>query len=156
MSWRIGKKNHNQQRAGRQESKVLQQRPMVILEPAKPAGQAAMSSPRQSPRLGGKGWKFCQDVCGKKAWGDGDPDKEARTQSYSHVRLFATPWTIAHQAPLSMGFSRQQCQSGLPFPPSGDTPNTGIEPASPELAGGSLTTGHPGSPLSVVNLLAAG
>ena len=94
--------------------------------------------------------------CGKKAWGDGDTDKEAHTQSFNHVRLFATPWTIAHQAPLSMGFSRQQYQSGLPFPPPGDTPNTGIEPASPELAGGSPTTEHLGSPLSVVNLLAAG
>ena len=53
--------------------------------------------------------------CGKKAWGDGDTDKEAHTQSFNHVRLFATPWTIAHQAPLSMGFSRQQYWSGVPL-----------------------------------------
>ena len=50
-----------------------------------------------------------------------------------------TPWTVAHQAPLSMGFSRQEYWSGLPFPPPGDLPNPGIEPrppASPALAHG--------------------
>ena len=47
------------------------------------------------------------------------------------VQLFATPWTVAHQAPLSMGFSRQEYWSGLPFPPPGDLPNPGIKPASP-------------------------
>ena len=46
------------------------------------------------------------------------------------VRLFATPWTIAHQAPLSMGFSRQEYWSGLPCPPPGDLPNPGIKPVS--------------------------
>ena len=49
---------------------------------------------------------------------------------FSHVRLFATPWTGARQAPLSMGFPRQKYWSGLPFPPSGDLPNSGIEPVS--------------------------
>ena len=48
----------------------------------------------------------------------------------SHVRLFATPWTVACQAPLSMRFSRQEYWSGLSFPPPGDLPNPGIEPAS--------------------------
>ena len=52
--------------------------------------------------------------------------------SLSHVRLFATPWTIARQAPLSMGFSRQEYWSGLPFPTPGDLPNSGIEAASLE------------------------
>ena len=51
----------------------------------------------------------------------------------SHVRLFATPWTVAYQAPLSMGFSRQEYWSGLPFPSPGDLPNPGIEPGSPAL-----------------------
>ena len=51
----------------------------------------------------------------------------------SRVRLFATPWTVARQAPLSMGFSRQEYWSGLPFPSSGDLPNPGIEPGSPAL-----------------------
>ena len=48
----------------------------------------------------------------------------------SHVRLSVTPRAVAHQAPLSMGFSRQGYWSGLPFPPPGDLPNPGIEPAS--------------------------
>ena len=51
-----------------------------------------------------------------------------------------TPWTVAHQAPLSMGFSRQEYWSGLPFPSPGDLPNTGIEPGSPALWPDSLTT----------------
>ena len=50
------------------------------------------------------------------------------------VRLFATPWTVAWQAPLSMGFFRQEYWSGLPFPPSGDLPDPGIEPESPAFA----------------------
>ena len=50
---------------------------------------------------------------------------------FSHVRRFATPWTIAHQAPLSMGFSRQEYWSGLPCPPLGDLPDSGIKHASP-------------------------
>ena len=51
-------------------------------------------------------------------------------QSLSRVRLFVTPWTVACQAPLSMGFPRQEYWSGLPFPPPGDLPDTGVEPAS--------------------------
>ena len=50
----------------------------------------------------------------------------------SHVRLFATPWTVAHWAPLSMGFSRQEYWSGLPCHPPEDLPHLEIEPASPE------------------------
>ena len=46
---------------------------------------------------------------------------------------FATLWTVAHQAPLSMGFARHEYWSGLPFPPPGDLPNPGIEPESPTL-----------------------
>ena len=56
-------------------------------------------------------------------------------QLLSRVQLFATPWTVAHQAPLSMGFPRQEYQSRLPFPSPGDPPNPGIKPASPALAG---------------------
>ena len=62
---------------------------------------------------------------------------------FSHVRLFATPWTITHQAPLFMGFSRQEYWIELPCPPPGDLPDPGIEPmslASPALAGGFFTT----------------
>ena len=49
----------------------------------------------------------------------------------SRVRLFATPWTVAYQAPLSMGFSRQESWSGLPFPSPGDLPNPGLNPGLP-------------------------
>ena len=51
---------------------------------------------------------------------------------FSRVRLAVILWTVAHQAPLSMGFSRQGYWSGLPFPPPGDLPHPGIEPVSPE------------------------
>ena len=71
-------------------------------------------------------------------------------KSLSRVRLFVTPWTVAHQAPLSMGFSRQEHWSGLPFPSPGGLPSPGIEPASPALAGGFFTSEPPGKPLEAV------
>ena len=61
--------------------------------------------------------------------------------SVMSVWLFVTLWTVALQAPLSVGFSREEFQSGLPLPPPGDLPNPGIEPTSPALAGGFFTTG---------------
>ena len=67
----------------------------------------------------------------------------------SRIQPFATPWTVTLQAPLSMGFSQQEYWSGLPFPPPGDLPNPGIEPAllvSPTLAGEFFTTEPPGKP----------
>ena len=54
-------------------------------------------------------------------------------KSLSRVRLFATPWTVAYQAPPSMGFSRQEYWSGLPFASPGDLPHPGIETWSPAL-----------------------
>ena len=60
------------------------------------------------------------------------------------VRLFATPWTVAYQAFLSMGFSRQEYWSGLPFPSPGNLPDPGIEPGSPVLEADSLTSKLPG------------
>ena len=69
---------------------------------------------------------------------------------FNHIQLFVTLWTIAHQAPLSMGFSRQEYWSGLPCPPPGNLPNSGIKPESlmsPTLAGRFLTT-RPGSLLA--------
>ena len=63
----------------------------------------------------------------------------------SHVQLFATPWTTACQAPLSMGFFRQKYWIGLPFPSPGDLPNPGIEPRSPALQADSLPLSHQGS-----------
>ena len=71
-----------------------------------------------------------------------------KVKSLSSVRsLFATPWTVAYQAPLSMGFSRQEYWSGLPFPSPGDLPNTGIKPGSPTLQADALTSEPPGKPL---------
>ena len=64
---------------------------------------------------------------------------------FSRVWFFVTPWTLADQAPLFMGFSRQKYWSALPFPPSGDLPNLGIESSSPELAGRFFTTESPGN-----------
>ena len=63
----------------------------------------------------------------------------------SHVQPLVTLWTVACQTPLSMGFSRQEYQNGLPCPPPGDLPNPGTEPASlmsPSLAGGFFTTSN--------------
>ena len=62
----------------------------------------------------------------------------------SHVRLFATLWTVAYQASTSMEFSRQEYWSGFPFPSPGDLPNPGIEPGSPALQAGTLPSEPPG------------
>ena len=67
---------------------------------------------------------------------------------FSSVQLFATPWTVACQAPLSMGFPRQEYLSRLPFPSAGDLPRSGIEPGSPSLAGEFFTTEPPRKPQS--------
>ena len=64
-------------------------------------------------------------------------------QSLSHVRLFATPWTVVRQALLSMEFSRQEYWSGLPFSSPGDLPNPGIKPGSPALQADSLLSEPP-------------
>ena len=55
---------------------------------------------------------------------------KVKVKWFSHAQLFGTPWTVAYQASLSMGFSRQEYWSGLPFPPPGDLPNPGIESRS--------------------------
>ena len=62
----------------------------------------------------------------------------------SRVRLFSTLWTVAYQAPPSMGFSRREYWSGLPFPSPGDLPHPGIEPGYPALQEDSLTSEPPG------------
>ena len=66
-----------------------------------------------------------------------------KVKSLSCVRLFATPWTVAYQAPPSMGFSRQEYWSGLPFPSPGGLPDPGIEPGSPEFQADALTSEPP-------------
>ena len=73
-----------------------------------------------------------------------DRHKTYKCLSLGHVWLFGTPWTVAHKAPPSMGFSRQEYWSGLPFPFPGDLPNSGIEPRSPVLQADSLPSEPPG------------
>ena len=69
--------------------------------------------------------------------------KWSEVKSLSHVRLFAAPWTVACQAPPSMGFSRQEYWSGLPFPSPGDLPDPGIEPGSPASQADALPSKPP-------------
>ena len=70
----------------------------------------------------------------------------------SRVHVFVTPWTVTHQAPLSMGFSKQEYWSGLPFPSPGNLPDSGVKPTSlrsPALASGSSPLAPPGKPRSI-------
>ena len=74
-----------------------------------------------------------------------DEPKIAVVELLSRVQLSATPWTVAHEAPLSMGFPRQEYWSGVPFPPPGDLPNPGMEPVSPALQADSLPLSRQGA-----------
>ena len=78
---------------------------------------------------------YCYAVCKQKV----------KVKSLSRVRLFANPWTVAYQAPPSMGFSRQKYWSGLPFLSPGDFPHPGIKPRSPAFQADALTLSHQGS-----------
>ena len=69
-----------------------------------------------------------------------------KVSSLSRVRLFVTPWTAAYQAPPSMGFSRQEYWSGVPFPSPGDLPDPGIKPGSLALQADALPSKPPGKP----------
>ena len=73
--------------------------------------------------------------------------KEKKVKSLSHVSLFATPWTVAHQAPPSMEFSREEYWSGLPFPSPGDLPDPGIKPGLPHSRQMLYHLSHLGSPM---------
>ena len=66
---------------------------------------------------------------------------------------FVTPWTVAHQAPLSMEFPRQEYWNGLPFPSPGDLLDSGMEPGSPALQANSLLTEPPGKPTDALGLI---
>ena len=70
---------------------------------------------------------------------------KVKVKSLRCVLLFGTPWTVAHQAPQSVEFSRQEYWSGLPFPSPGDLPKPGIEPGSPTLQAGALSSEPPGA-----------
>ena len=83
------------------------------------------------------------EIAGSKQWC-------VQISHFSHVQLFVTLWTVAHQAPLSIGFSRQEYWSGFPFPSPEDLPDLGIEPRPPALQADSLLsepleTKHQGS-----------
>ena len=72
--------------------------------------------------------------------------QERKVKALSRVQLFATPWTAAYQAPLSMGFSRQEYWSGVPFPSPGYLPDPAIQPGSPALQADALPSEPPGKP----------
>ena len=72
-------------------------------------------------------------------------EMKVKVKSLSPVQLFAITWTVAYLAPLSMGFSRQEYWSGLPFPSPGNLPDPGIEPGSPALQADTLTSEPPGN-----------
>ena len=76
-----------------------------------------------------------------------------KVKSLSRVQFFAKPWTVAYQAPPSMGFSRQEYWSGIPYPSPGDLPNPGIAPRSPALQEDSLLSEPPGKPLHLLDIL---
>ena len=88
---------------------------------------------------------ICTIVCTYVLWSE-----VCEVKLLSGVRLFATPWTVAYQAPPSMGFSRQEYWSGLPFPSPGHLPDSGIEPRSPALQADALTSEPPGKTLTYV------
>ena len=73
-------------------------------------------------------------------------EKKVKVKLLGHVQLFATPWTVAYQAPQSMEFSRQEYWSGLPFPSPGDLLDPGIESRSPTLQADALPSEPPGKP----------
>ena len=79
--------------------------------------------------------------------------EKVKVKLFSRVRLFATLWTVAYQAPPSMKFSRQEYWSGLPFPSPGDLPDPGTEPGSPALEADTLTSEPPGKPLLGINVI---
>ena len=76
--------------------------------------------------------------------------RKVKVKLLNHVRLFATPWTVAHQAPQSMEFSRHQYWSELPFPSPGDLPDPGIEPGSPTLQADTLPSEPSGKQIKTI------
>ena len=75
-----------------------------------------------------------------------------KVKSLSHVQLFGTPWTVTYQALLSIGFSRQEYWSGMPFPSPGDLPDPAMEPGSPALQTDALPSEPPEKPAITVYL----
>ena len=94
----------------------------------------------------GQGLPDTMSMTASKAQGAGrwEDKMKVKVKSLSPVQLFVTPWTVAHQAPPSMRFSRQDYWSGLPLPSQGDLPNPGIELGSPMLQADCLPSEPPG------------
>jgi len=95
-------------------------------------------------------FSFEKLICSFTKWSE---VKQSEVKVLSRVRLFATPWTVAYQAPPSMEFSRQEYWSGLPFSSPGDLPNPGMEPRSPTLQADALPSELPRKPFGSGNLI---
>ena len=94
-------------------------------------------------------WGKSSNYKQRHSWVEHREKKKRESEVVSLVRLFVTPWTnVAHQSPPTMGFSRQEYWSGVPFPSPGDLPNPGIKPRSPALQADPLTSEPPGKPWS--------
>ena len=101
-------------------------------------------APRDLPDPGMEPGSFSSPVLAGRFFTTVPPERKKKVKSHSCVRLFATPWTAAHQAPLSMEFSRQEYWNGLPSPSPGDRPHPGVEPRSPALQADVLPSEPPG------------
>ena len=114
-----------------------------------PRGCASWQSRGCAHRTALRGGAFLRHQSPSPPRGDqdsagGSPQVLRRCHSLSRVQLFVAPWTVAHQTPLSIGFSRQEYWSRLPFSSLRDLPDPRIKPASPTLVGGLFTTELPG------------
>ena len=92
-------------------------------------------------------WVFCIVGGFFPNWTTSEAHSKWSVSHWVMADSFVTPWTVAHQTPLSMGFSRQEYWSGLPFPSPGNLSNPGIKPGSPALQADSLPLSHQGSTL---------
>ena len=90
-------------------------------------------------------WLFVFAINLQRVMPDMGKEERKKVKLLSHVQLFAILWTVAYQAPPSMGFSRQEYWSGLPFPSPGDLRDIGIQPRSPTLQADTLTSEPPGT-----------
>ena len=145
--------SHTGRLLGRQASRILGG--LCLIESRRAEGVAEDAHPQTEEQSGegpspGSGPVLCPQQV--QIWAEesvSTPDTGlCAAELLSCVRLFATPWGVVRQAPLSLGFSRQEYWSGLPaFPSPGDLPDPGIDPWSPALAGRFFTTEPPGKPL---------
>ena len=120
-----------------------------VWSPPSPIGAGAWSSPQIRARPRCPGFKAAHDLASVYSPAQSHmalEKSEVKVKSLSHVRLFATPWTVAYQASPSMGFSRQEYHSVLPFPSPGDLPDPGMEPRPPTLQAEALPSESPGKP----------